>query len=76
MTIRTLDRCLAKQDPGGTFDSPIGIVEETLFTRGEKIATLNRWHRAILAELNALGQGERARILGEIDEARDRLRRS
>ena len=43
MTSRTLNRVLAKQDPEGSFESPLGIVEEMLFTRGEKIATLNRW---------------------------------
>ena len=76
MTFRTLNRSLAKQDPGGNFASPFGIVEERLFTRGEKIATLNRWHRAILDELSASGEGERARILGEIEEARNLLRRA
>jgi hypothetical protein len=73
MTIRPLNRSLAKQDPEGTFDSPLGIVEERLFTRGEKIATLNRWRQAILEELAALGEVRRARLLGEIEEARTRL---
>ncbi len=73
MTIRPLNRSLAKQDPEGTFDSPLGIVEERLFTRGEKIATLNRWRQAILEELMALGEVRRARLLGEIEEARSRL---
>jgi hypothetical protein len=76
MIARSLNRGLAKQDPGGTFDSPFGVVEERLFTRGEKIATLNRWRLAILDELCALGQGERARILDEIEEARRRLQTS
>ena len=64
---------LAKQDPEGTFDSPAGIVEEILFTRGEKIATLDRWRSAIVDELNSLGEGRRARLLIEIVEARGRL---
>jgi hypothetical protein len=71
--MRPLNRSLAKQDPEGTFESPLGIVEERLFTRGEKIATLNRWRQAILAELVALGEARRARLLGEIEEARTRL---
>jgi hypothetical protein len=74
MTIRSLNRSLAKQDPEGTFESPLGIVEERLFTRGEKIATLDRWRQAILEELVALGEARRARLLGEIEEARSRLR--
>jgi hypothetical protein len=73
MTSRSLNRSLAKQDPEGSFTSPLGIVEEQLFTRGEKIATLNRWRSSILAELAASGLSERARILCEIEEARYRL---
>ena len=45
-----------------------------MFTRGEKIATLNRWRQAILDELVALGEERRARLLDEIEEARSRLR--
>ena len=75
MITRTLNRSLAKQHPEGNFDSPFGIVEEELFTRGEKLATLNRWRQSVLAELSALGHGDRARILNEIDEARSRLSR-
>jgi hypothetical protein len=75
MITRILNRSLAKQDPEGSFQSPLGIVEEELFTRGEKIATLNRWREAILEELVASGLGERARILCEIEEARHRLSR-
>ena len=73
MTNRSINRVLAKQDPEGTFASPLVIVDETLFTRGEKIATLNRWRSSILEELTASGLGDRARILCEIEEARYRL---
>ena len=76
MNTRTLNRNLAKQDPEGSFDSPFGIVDEGLFTRGEKLATLNRWRRAVLEELSALGHADRARILDEIEEARSRLSRA
>jgi hypothetical protein len=75
MIITKLNRSLAKQDPEGNFQSPLYIVEEAMFTRGEKIATLNRWREAILDELVASGLGERARILCEIEEARHRLSR-
>ena len=73
MIITKLNRSLAKQDPEGNFESPLGIVEEVMFTRGEKIATLNRWRQAILEELAAMGEIKRARLLGEIEEARSRL---
>ncbi|TMJ66342.1 MAG: hypothetical protein E6G91_19885 [Alphaproteobacteria bacterium] len=73
MTIKSLNRSLAKQDPEGTFDSPFGIAEERLFTRGEKIATLDRWRSAVVSELSALGEERRARLLIEIVEARNRL---
>ena len=71
--LRSLDRSLAKEDPEGNFDSPFGVVEETLLTRGEKIATLDRWRTAVVKELSALGEGRRARLLIEIIEARSRL---
>jgi hypothetical protein len=70
---KSLDRSLAKQDPEGTFDSPFGIVEETLFTRGEKIATLDRWRSNVVKELSAIGEERRARLLIEIVEARNHL---
>ena len=75
MIITKLNRSLAKQDPEGTFENPLVIVGETMFTRGEKIATLDRWRQSILAELTAADEVERARLLGEIQEARNRLRR-
>ena len=75
MIITKLNRSLAKQDPEGSFENPLLIVDEAMFTRGEKIATLNRWREAILEELVASGLGERARILCEIEEARHRLSR-
>ena len=45
-----------------------------MFTRGEKMGTLDRWRQSILAELAAVGEVKRARLLGEIQEARNRLR--
>ena len=79
---RALNRKLAKQDPEGTFDSPFEIVGEKLFTRGEKIATLNRWRQSLVDELSASGQGmrthsvplERARLLEQVEAARNQLR--
>ena len=73
MIITNLNRSRAKQDPEGTFDSPFGIVEEKLFTRGEKIATLDRWRSNVVKELSAIGEERRARLLIEIVEARNHL---
>lgn len=74
MIVRNIDRSRAKQAPEEVFESPLGIVEERMFTRGEKLATLDRWRQAILAQLAAQGETRRARLLGEIEEARVRLR--
>lgn len=76
----SLDRSLAKQNPARVFDSPLDIVRETLFTKGEKLGTLNRWRQTVLEETSANGQGmraaasDRARILGQIEEAESCLR--
>ena len=75
MIITRLNRCLAKQDPEGNFARPSLIVDEAMFTRGEKLAVLARWRESILEELLASGLGERARTLCEIEEARHRLSR-
>ena len=75
MVITKLNRSLAKQDPEGTFENPLVIVDEVMFTRGEKIATLDRWRQSILSELTAAGEVKRARLLGDIQEARNRLHR-
>ena len=81
-TPRALNRTLAKQNPEGAFGSPFEIVGERLFTKGEKIATLNRWRQSLLRELDASGEGmhtrgvlaERARLLEQIEAARSQLR--
>ena len=81
-TPRALNRTLAKQNPEGAFGSPFEIVGETLFTKGEKIATLNRWRQSLLKELDASGEGmhthgvlaERARLLEQVEAARSQLR--
>jgi hypothetical protein len=78
---RLLNRDFAKHNPERTFQSPFEIVEERLFTRGEKIATLNRWRQSILEELRASSEGmrthglslHRARLLDEIESARNQL---
>jgi hypothetical protein len=73
MIITQMNRSLAKQSPETSFESPLGIVDEAMLTRGEKLATLDRWRQAILAQLAAQGEIRRARLLSEIEEARMRL---
>jgi hypothetical protein len=53
-----------------------------LLTKGEKLATLNRWRRSILGELDASSEGmatrgyasEELTVLEEIEYANARLR--
>lgn len=70
MKTRVMNRKLAKQDPEGTFDSPLDIVDERLFTRGEKVATLNRWRQTALSASVSV---DTHRLLRLIDEAKGRL---
>jgi len=70
MRIRALNRKLAKQAPESTFNSPLDIVDERLFTRGEKLATLNRWRQTALRSSVYV---ESRRVLELIDEAKSRL---
>jgi hypothetical protein len=71
----SLDRNLAKQNPARVFESPFEIVSETLFTKGEKLGTLNRWRQAILEDeaMRTYVTPERARVLGQIEEAKRHL---
>ena len=71
MKTRVLNRKLAKQDPEGTFASPLEIVDERLFTRGEKVATLNRWRQTALSASVSV---DTQRLLQLIVEAKYRLR--
>ena len=76
-----LDREAAKQDPETVFERPLEILDEQLLTRGEKLATLERWRQNILEQLRATSEGmppdgnsaERTGVLDEIEEARRRL---
>jgi hypothetical protein len=79
--IARLDRNGAKHDPRQFFASPYDIVGEQMLTRGEKLATLERWRAMILQEMAAASEGMRTYGLtgvgtGELDEiekARTRL---
>ena len=80
--VRALNRDAAKQQPESVFESPLQIVNEILLTKGEKLATLNRWRRSILGELDASNEGMATRgyaselltVLEEIQEAKARLK--
>ena len=77
MKRKSLDRRLAKQYPERVFDSPRDIVAETLFTKGEKLGTLNCWRLSIIDDLSANAvASQRAQILGQIEEAKCRLTNS
>ena len=51
--VRALNRDAAKQQPESVFENPLEMVSEILLTNGEKLATLNRWRRSIIGELDA-----------------------
>jgi hypothetical protein len=71
----------AKFNPESVFAGPLDVVNEVMFTRGEKIATLERWRQSIFMELNAANEGmqtrgtssTKAKVLQDIDEAIKRL---
>lgn len=70
----------AKSNPERFFALPGDLVEEVMLTRGEKIATLDRWRMHVLQELAAAGEGmathgvgRQAQLLDEIETARQRL---
>jgi hypothetical protein len=58
-TPKSLNRDSAKQNPESAFSSPIDIVAEPLLTRGEKLATLERWRQNLFQQLHASGEGMR-----------------
>jgi hypothetical protein len=78
---RPLDREAAKQHPETVFGRPLIILDEHLLTRGEKLATLERWRQNILEQLKATSEGMpadgysggRTEVLDEIEEAKRRL---
>lgn len=80
--IKPFNRDAAKQQPESWFSEPMDIVGHPLLTRGEKIATLERWRLNLLYELAAASEGMHTRghsgaqlaTLSSIEEARSRLR--
>lgn len=79
---KPFNRDAAKQQPEIWFASPMDIVGHRLLTRGEKLATLERWRLNLLGELAAANEGMNTRgysgaqlsALSAIEEATSRLR--
>jgi hypothetical protein len=80
-TIGQLNVAGAKLDPARHFACPNDIVATVMLTRGEKIATLERWRLEILRQLDAANEGMRtygrgskhAKVLDDIEAARQVL---
>jgi hypothetical protein len=78
---KPLDREAAKQQPETVYARPLDILDEQLLTKGEKLATLERWRQGILEQLKATSEGmppdgntpDRTVVLDEIEEVRRRL---
>jgi hypothetical protein len=78
---KPLDRQAAKQWPETIFKRPVEILDAELLTRGEKLATLERWRQNILEQLRATSEGMpadgysgvRTEVLDEIEVAKRRL---
>jgi hypothetical protein len=79
-----LNREVAKQLPERAFETPLAIVNEVLLTKGEKLATLERWRLSIVSELDASNEGmaeqgyagKQLKALETIEEAKSRLHNS
>lgn len=70
----------AKSDPHRHFAVPRDVIGEVMLTRGEKLATLERWRLRVLCHLpdsnsatKSSDTDEQMKILGEIEEAKQRL---
>jgi hypothetical protein len=70
----------AKANPEAHFASPLDLVDEVMLTRGEKLATLQRWRERILRQLAAEGgmdadgaSWKEAEVLDAIEQARRQL---
>ena len=82
--IASINRDAAKFLPASQYEQPADIVAEPLLTRGEKIATLQRWRQQIAEELTAGDEGMPTRhtsgrnhdLIGEIQTALDELEKS
>jgi hypothetical protein len=60
-TLGSINPVAAKHNPESVFPSPLDIVGEVMLTRGEKIATLERWRASTLQQIAAADDGMRTR---------------
>jgi hypothetical protein len=82
--VRSLNRDTAKQQPADVFATPLEIVNEVLLTKGEKLATLERWRMSVLDELKASDEGMATRgysrahltLLEAIEAAKEGIRQN
>ena len=59
----------ARMLPQTVFSSPLDIVTQEGLTRGQKIATLERWKQTLLDSISATGEGMMAAQLEEVGNA-------
>ena len=71
----------AKFNPALHFALPRDVLAEVMLTRGEKLATLDRWRTQVLREIQVFGKEDRspdavdrARILDDIEETANLLK--
>ena len=55
--IMNIDMQKATNDPAAVFESPAEIIEHIGLTRGQKIATLEKWGFSVRARIDALSEG-------------------
>lgn len=78
---KPFNREIAKQQPESCFATPLEIVGHPLLTRGEKLATLERWRLNIFGDLAATNEGMRTcgysagqlKTLNAIEDAKTQL---
>lgn len=56
-TIMSLDRERVRLEPASVFSMPMEVVDEIGLTRGEKLATLQRWADGLHSQLRATSEG-------------------
>lgn len=80
--IMNLNTAKARLEPETVFSGPLDIVAEKGLTRGQKIATLDRWNETLQHPITATREGmmppagqtaEKAATIEEISKARELL---
>ncbi len=63
--IGSIKPAAAKNDPASVYKTPLDLVDEVMLTRGEKIATLERWRQAVMQQLSAADDGMQTQGVGD-----------